>query len=76
MDLVLLPIIELFTIKFNRYNEILEIKKNNFPTNRPIAEKQGRVRGNKNIFKAGPSYGHVWTVTSNFVGLLSDIEMN
>ena len=27
--------------------------KNNFPTDRPIPEKQGRVRGNKNIFKVG-----------------------
>ena len=31
-----------------------EVKKNDFPTDRPIAEKQGRVRGNKNIFKVGP----------------------
>ena len=28
-------------------------KKNIFPTDRPIPEKQGRVRGNKNIFKLG-----------------------
>ena len=33
--------------------EILK-KKNNFPTDRPISEKQGRERGNKNIFKVGP----------------------
>ena len=26
---------------------------NNFPTDQPIPEKQGRVRGNKNIFKVG-----------------------
>ena len=44
MYLVLLPIIELFTIKLNRYNKILEIQKNKFPTDRPIAEKQGRGR--------------------------------
>ena len=29
--------------------------KNNFLTDRPIPEKQGRVRGNKNIFKVGPT---------------------
>ena len=28
-------------------------KKNNFPTDRPLLEKQGRERGNKNIFKDG-----------------------
>ena len=56
MYLVLLPIIELFKIKFNRYNEILEIKKNDFPTDRPIGEKQSWVRGNKNIFKVCPRH--------------------
>ena len=56
MHLVLLPILGLhvFTIRFNGYG-IREVKKNNFPTDRPISEKQGRVRGNKNIFKAGPT---------------------
>ena len=56
MYLVLLPILGLFTIKFNRYDEFSEFKKNkknNFPTDRPIPEKQGRERGNKNIFKVG-----------------------
>ena len=33
--------------------EFEKFEKNNFPTNRPIPEKQGRVRGNKNIFKVG-----------------------
>ena len=50
--LVLLPILGLFTNRFNGYG-ISEDKKNNFPTDRPILEKQGRVRGNKNIFKVG-----------------------
>ena len=52
MYLVLLPILGLFTSRFNGYG-ILEVKKNNFPTDQPITEKQGRVRGNKNIFKVG-----------------------
>ena len=30
-----------------------KLKKNNFPADRPTPEKQGRVRGNKNIFKVG-----------------------
>ena len=33
--------------------EFEKLKKNNFPTYRPIPEKQGWVRGNKNIFKVG-----------------------
>ena len=33
--------------------EFNKLKKNNFPTDRPIPEKQGRARGNKNIFKVG-----------------------
>ena len=41
-------------IKLNGYT-ILEFKKNTFPTDRPITVKQGRVRGNKNIFKVGPT---------------------
>ena len=32
-----------------------KVKKNNFSSNRPIPVKQGRVRGNKNIFKVGLS---------------------
>ena len=34
----------------------LRVKKKIFfrPTDRPIPEKQGRVKGNKNIFKVGP----------------------
>ena len=32
----------------------IEVKKNYFPTVQPIPEKQGRVWGNKNIFKVGP----------------------
>ena len=44
----LLPIAGLFTIKFNGYRT-QEVKKNNYPINRPILVKQGRVRGNKNI---------------------------
>ena len=35
--------------------EFEKLKKNNFPTDRPIPEKQGPVRGNKNIFKVGPT---------------------
>ena len=33
--------------------EFEKLKKNNFPTDRLLPEKQGRVRGNKNIFKDG-----------------------
>ena len=33
--------------------EFEKLKKNNFPTDQPISEKQGQVRGNKNIFKVG-----------------------
>ena len=33
--------------------EFEKLKKNNFPTDRPIPGKQGRERGNKNIFKVG-----------------------
>ena len=40
----------LYTIKFKWYL-IQKLKEN--PTNRPIPVKQGRVRGNKNIFKVG-----------------------
>ena len=29
------------------------LKKKKIPTDRPISEKQGRERGNKNIFKVG-----------------------
>ena len=50
----LLPIAGLFTIKFNGYL-ICEVKKNNFPIDRPILVKQCGVRGNKNIFKVGLS---------------------
>ena len=52
MYLVSLSILGIFTIRFNGYG-ILEVKKKEFPTDRPIPEKQGRVRGNKNIFKVG-----------------------
>ena len=38
--------------------EFEKLKKNNFPTDRPIPEKQGWVRGNEIIFKVGPSYLH------------------
>ena len=51
MHLVLLPILGLFIIRFNGYG-IREVKKNNFPTDRP----KRRVRGNKNIFKVGRGY--------------------
>ena len=37
----ILPIKELFTIKFSRYKEVLI--KDNFSTDRPIAEKHGWV---------------------------------
>ena len=50
----LLPIAGLFTIKFNGY-QFEKLKKNNFPIDLPILVKQGRVRGNKNIFKVGLS---------------------
>ena len=33
--------------------EIENVKKNDFPTERPILEKQGQVRKNKNIFEVG-----------------------
>ena len=33
--------------------EFENLKKNSFPTDLPTPEKQGRVRGNKNIFKVG-----------------------
>ena len=36
--------------------EFEKVKKNNFLTYRPIPEKQGRVRGNKNIFKVGLNF--------------------
>ena len=39
-------------MRFNGYG-ILEVKKKYFKTDQPIPEKQGRVRGNKNIFKVG-----------------------
>ena len=42
----------MFTIKFYGYDEILKLKKK-ISTDRPTSEKQGRVRGNKNIFKVG-----------------------
>ena len=34
--------------------------KKKFPTDRPIPEKKGRVRGNKNIFKVGLRYPHTF----------------
>ena len=33
--------------------EFEKLKKNKNPTDLPIPESQGRVRGNKNIFKVG-----------------------
>ena len=36
--------------------EFEKLKKNDYPTDRPIPEKQGQVRGNKNIFKVGLMY--------------------
>ena len=35
--------------------EFEKLKKKKFPTDRPIPENQGWVRGNKNIFKVGPA---------------------
>ena len=35
--------------------EFEKLKKKKFPINRPILVKQGRVRGNKHIFKVGLS---------------------
>ena len=35
------------------FQNLRKIKKKKFPTDQPIPEKQGRVRGNKNIFKVG-----------------------
>ena len=55
----------LYTIKFRGY-PIWEVKKNNFPTDRPIPVKQGRVRGNKNIFKVGLKW------QSFFVNIIED----
>ena len=43
-----MPLVGLFTIKFNGYR-IWEIKK--IPTNQPMPVNYGRVRGNKSIFK-------------------------
>ena len=59
MHLVLLPIYKVF-LQFSlkgmmNFQNLRKIKKDNFPTDRPIPEKQGRVRGNKNIFKVGLS---------------------
>ena len=34
----------------------LEKLKKKIPTDQPIPEKQGRVRGNKNIFKVGSKF--------------------
>ena len=45
----------LYTIKLKVY-PIWEVKKKKFPTDQPIPVKQGRVRGNKNIFKVGLIY--------------------
>ena len=45
----------LYTIKFNGYPIWDFLLKNKFPSNRPILVKQGRLRGNKNIFKVGLS---------------------
>ena len=36
--------------------EFEKLKKKNYPADRPIPEKRGRVRGNKNISKVGPMY--------------------
>ena len=33
--------------------EFVKLRTNNFPTDRPLPEKQGRVRGNKNSLKDG-----------------------
>ena len=79
----------LYTIKHNGY-PIWEVKKNNFPTDRPIPVKQVRLRGNKNIFKVGLIYLIKWTLwsklsptlqgwctkISNWAGLLKSIRIN
>ena len=44
----------LYTLKLNRY-PIRENNKEKIPLTRPIPVKQGRVGGNKNIFKVGLS---------------------
>ena len=55
MYLVLLPTIGLFTIRFNGY-EILEVKKNNFPTDRPTHTGGTRSgKGKQKYFKVGLS---------------------
>ena len=40
-------------LSFTASNLRILVKKNKFPTDQPILVKQGRVRGNKNIFKVG-----------------------
>ena len=71
MYLVLLPILGLFRTKCNGYDEILEVKKSNFPTDGPIPEKQGRVWGNKNICKVRRS-----RPTERLMHLLSNFSLN
>ena len=47
--------------------------KKKFPTDQPTLEKQGRVRGNKNIFKVGLIFNHQ-TVTHKFVSFIVQRE--
>ena len=57
VHLVLLPILGLFTCTVGLMGmEFEKLKKKKIPTDRPIPEKQGRVRGNKTIFKVGPGW--------------------
>ena len=58
---------------YDEFSEFKKNKKNNFPTDRPIPEKQGRVRGNKNIFKVGLNWiiGEVVACTVGSAGNMS-----
>ena len=45
----------------------LRVKKKKIPTDLPIPEKQGRVRGNKNIFKVGLDDNGLSTIYCDFI---------
>ena len=53
-----------------------KVKKKYFPTNRPIPVKQGRVRGNKNIFKAGLKHAKLNMLALFMHQILHSIAIN
>ena len=53
--------------------EFEKLKKIKFPTDLPIPDKQGGVRGNKNIFKVGLNYLTHTIKFLNFGHLLSSL---